>query len=280
MDSNTVLLYNIRVNSKTRLKRLSLHLASICPLSLPPSTPILINVRGIFKKSAENLFRLYFKDPILFNLNNDRGWKNDTIYMLSQLTRQWSYVVWMLEDSSLIYQRGLDLVAILQDAARYQVEFLPLSQFKSSLIFGSDKSAKKVPISNTIDFYCDTEFIDEIAFQTRSKLLRNNWETYPIWAFGIYSQRLFAALLARADNDDQFYTPFGMEVPPPVSSYPSRIGFLTDQLFVTFDDDQGFTGDSLLSRGLYNDAINQTLLRMQEDYIDSINCMPTIRNTR
>lgn len=73
-------------------------------------------------------------------------------------------------------------------------------------------------------------------------------------------------------------TPFGMEVPPPLKNFPCRISFTKEQYFVTFDDDQGFDGDSLESRGYPVASVNQTLLRMYENEVDIKRGRPTHRS--
>lgn len=265
MHNKILILYNIRINSRNRLKRLAFHLASMTPMLFKDNLCCLINVRGIYKHEAEGLFRNAFHSPIFFTIHSDYGWKADTAYMLDKHT--FDYILWMIEDTYLIGASSFNVINFVDSACKNNIDFIPMSQYGASALF-KDNSSTLLPTDNYLSFYNDTALMNEQAFQARSRVLRSNWETYPIWAFGIYSQPTFYKLLSLSDRDDQLFTPFGMEVPPPLANFPCRIAFPRNQLFVTYDDDQGFLGDSLLSRGLYNDTTNQTLLRMHEDHID------------
>jgi len=265
MRHKAIILYNIRVNSKNRLKRLALHLASIDQTFYDYPYQVLINVRGIYKKQSEDLFMKTFKSADFNSLECENGWKYSTNSMLSNY--DYDYVSWMIEDTYLISSTRCQLSTLVATASQHEVDFIPLSQYGASRLFNDDHSIQ-LANNGSLGFYVDTELIDEVAFQARSRSLRSGWETYPIWAFGIYSKATYEELLRLPDNDDQFFTPFGMEVPPPLANFPCRVAFPRNRLFVTFDDDQGFSGDSMVSRGLYNDTTNQTLLRIFENHVD------------
>lgn len=265
MLNNALILYNIRINSKNRLNRLAFHLASMAPMLDKDNLHCLINVRGVYKREAEALFRKAYPSPTFYAIQSDYGWKADTKSMLEK--HIFDYILWMIEDTYLIGAPYFQVKELIYSSFKYCIDFIPLSQYGASALF-KDETSIQLPIESYLSFYNDTAVMNEQAFQARSRRLRSNWETYPIWAFGVYSKSTFYKLLSLPDNDDQLFTPFGMEVPPPLVSFPCRIAFPRYQLFVTYDDDQGFPGDSLLSRGLYNDTTNQTLLRMFEDHID------------
>lgn len=265
MHSNTLILYNIRINSKNRLHRLAFHLASMAPMLYIHNLHCLINVRGVYKREAEILFKKAFHAPTFYTIYSDHGWKADTKSMLEN--HEFDYILWMIEDTYLIGASFFNLNELIASSYKYSIDFIPFSQYGASVLF-KDETSIQLPIESSLSFYNDTALMNEQAFQARSRLHRSNWETYPIWAFGIYSKSTFRNLLSLPDRDDQLFTPFGMEVPPPLANFSCRIAFPRHQLFITYDDDQGFLGDSLLSRGLYNDTTNQTLLRMCEDHID------------
>jgi len=265
MHNNTLILYNIRINSKNRLHRLAFHLASLAPMLYIDNLHCLINVRGVYKQEAEVLFKRAFHSLTIYTLNSDLGWKTDTKTMLENY--KYDYILWMIEDTYLIGSSFFNVNQLINSSYKYSIDFVPLSQYGASALF-KDETSIQLPIESSLWFYNDTSLMNEQGFQARSRLQRSNWETYPIWAFGIYSRTTFRKLLSLPDKDDQLFTPFGMEVPPPLANFSCRIAFSRHQLFVTYDDDQGFSGDSLCSRGLYSDTTNQTLLRMYEDHID------------
>jgi hypothetical protein len=261
---STVVIYNIRVNSRERLKRLALHLASSHILIKSLEAPVVVNIRGRYSRQAGELFATDFPRLFLTFLDTPTGWKHDTYTILLPFLNDCKTISWMIEDTYCCHEK-YNVKQCLSDINQLSIDFMPFSQLGVKSIYKAAVGDGEQVNSSVICSIYDTGLVADSRFQMISRSLRNGWETYPIWAFGVYSKATFLRLLSHPDDPSQVLTPFGMEVPPPISNFPIRIGFTRKQIFCTFDDDQGFTGSSLMTRGLYSSRYSSSQMRSIED---------------
>lgn len=267
-----LIFYNFRVSSKERLKRLALHLASIKFIGdqeFNSSFTVCIIIRGLYKFQAAKLCEIFIPGVIIRIGIENEPWKQSTYQYITTLfgsIHSFRRIIYLLEDWYFLGESRQDLINCINESAELSCCYTPVSVFRNAPIY-EPWSHDEGEFLNTVHY----RDIEQKEFQRRSVSLRNGWETYPIFCGGVYSPALFESLLYKADDHADKSTPFGMEYPHSLFDFNIKIGIIKSRLFVTFDDDQGHSMESMASRNLYFVQYYGSFLRLQEDIVDDNN---------
>jgi hypothetical protein len=218
-----------------------------------------INIRGRLNHQAGYFLKKQIEGALhLFYLQNRQGWFYDSRAILNRITAD--YILFWIEDHILIAKQKY-LKNCIVEMKKFEVDQLWYSWFC--------QSTEQISI---IDPYKRGNYItaykldSEACIKIRDNIMHDDF--YTISCQSIMRKDFFIkVLLSNKPYLKRWsrYLPFDFEKKSKDKILPVIYHALPNkELFVSIDDDQGVSGYSLISRGLYSNRVSKESLKKME----------------
>jgi len=237
------IIFNVRINSDERYRRLMLAIKSIPKID---GLNFSIRIRGSVKNVS---FQLRHPSCIY----SGSTWNEWNLDVIEQVTASPSNYYILMQEDHLLKMSQMDFTKLLSEVEACSVDYLPLSFHPHYEIF----------VKELIRNFSPNESKDGLIFwdldkQNYAKINLKN-RNYPLNLVGVYKKELLLRVLIRSRPFYKQYsiqTPFNFERKPKETWFlPIRWAYPIDEVFACIDDDHGIEGYSLMSRGEYKSEI-------------------------
>lgn len=205
-----------------------------------------INARGRYAEQTLAFLRSQIGDKLVsYKLHSKEGWFHDTRQMLPDIDGD--YVLFWVEDH--INLAKIDLL----DKIVLEMKLNCLDVMGYSQWFWGIRRQRYKDVELTAGEYLD--YFEQNESNNRLIQASANGQSWLICCATIIKRQLFSRIILADDPIPRRWpknTPFDFEKAPfDVHWLPLKMAFSRQELFVTIDDDAGFPGYCLQSRGLY-----------------------------
>ena len=238
-----------------------------------------INVRGRYAEQTLAFLRPHIGDKLVsYKLHSKEGWFHDTRQMLPDINGD--YVLFWIEDH--INLAKIDLLdKIVLEMKRNSLDVMGYSWWCGGIRWEKYKAAE-LTSGEYLDFFEQNESNNRLIQASASG------QSYLISCPTIIKRQLFARIILADDPIPRRWpkeTPFDFEKAPfDVHWLPLKTALPRQELFASIDDDLGFTGYCLQSRGLYpvrekrksytfEDSVKQKILAVMRRLVKHIKHM-------
>ena len=247
---------NFFIDNEERLQRMkdSFH-------SFKKTNPNLwvINIRGRFNHQAGHFLKKELGEALhLFYLQSRQGWFCDSKAILNKIATD--YILFWIEDHILIAKHDY-LKNCIVEMKNFNVDQLWYSWFCHST-----KQMSVIDSYKTGNYITAYKLDSEACIKIRNNITHDDF--YTISCVSIMRKDFFTkVLLSKKPYFKRWsrHLPFDFEKKSKDKILPVICHALPNkELFVSIDDDQGVSGYSLISRGLYSNRVSKESLKKME----------------
>jgi hypothetical protein len=253
MNNRITILFNIRLNSDYRLKRF---IKSIELIKDSNTTDLSIRIRGshakVAIKYAEVLLKNHSGNISFWEQSSYQNWKLDTLEQVRADNNQFFFIT--QEDHLL--NTGIEFFdQFNNELIKIKPDFIPVSFFQNYNFIKPLLPLDKHKSGETMNYWS----ITKSEWQNTQKIQK----FYLLSFVGIYEISLLKHCLK---SEKPYIKRFSVNSPYHFekreiedSVFPIRFALPKKEIYCCIDDDHGFPGSSLISKGLYNFDVERSI---------------------
>ena len=253
MSKKVTILFNVRLNTDYRLKRF---IRSIELVKNSSTTDLSIRIRGNYAKEAIEhagvVLKNYSGNIRFWEQSSYQNWKLDTLEQVGVDKNQFFFIT---QEDHLLNSGIKFFDQFNSELIRIKPDFIPISFFQNYNFIKPLLPLDKHKSGETMNYWN----ITKSEWQNTQKINK----FYLLSFVGIYEISLLRHCLK---SEKPYIKRFSVNSPYHFekreiedSVFPIKFGLPKKEIYCCIDDDHGFPGSSLISKGLYNFDVERSI---------------------